>query len=564
MKQEIIARIRCAVKFFREYGLFCFIQHVFFVVRHEEEKDYYWWSKKHRSNKKDLKKQKESRFLLEPTFSIIVSVRCADKQKRQKLIRSLRKQTYNKWEICLADGGENIAENINQALELAIGEYIVFIREEDILEINTLYECVRAINQCPDVDFLYTDEDEMSIDGKQYFHPHFKSDYNLDLLRSKNYVGHFFVLKKKIQEQVGRFCEELYYEYEYDYILRCMEVSKNIWHIPKVLYHKRISDKKEIVSDEKIKVIKKHMERCQVVTSVNMRKTSGICKVNYLFKTEPFISIIIPNRNHIDDLKRCIDSVYEISEYSNFEIIIVENGSDEKRTFMYYKDIVDQHKNVRIVTWRGIEEFNYSALNNFGVINARGKYLLFLNNDTRIINKNCLSEMVSHVIREEVGAVGAKLYYPDGTIQHAGVILGLGGIAGHAFCGEKHDAYGYFSRIQCTQNLTAVTAACMMMPRVLFDEIGGFDENLKVAFNDVDLCMKIRKKGKWIVYTPYAELYHYESKSRGIEDTEEKVTRFRGEVSYFAKKWKKELEAGDPYYNPNLTLRKNDFSLKIL
>lgn len=596
MKQKIILKMRWIKKFIRGYGVLCLIRYLLYAVLHVKKDDYYWLRKKH-------EKRQKVEFQIRPTFSILIPLYTKEQKKVEKLIQSIQQQTYKKWEICLSYGDEfrkaeksflskNIkkdrrikvitspsplssTENINQALKAARGEYIALVEIDGLLDNNAFYECVKIINQYPKLDILYTDEDRFCADRKQFFHPHFKSDYNLDLLRSMNYIGYLFLVKKEIQEEAGVFREELYYEYEYDFILRCVEKSENIYHIPKVLYHKRVKKKngegtaiatvmKERIADEKARVVRMHLERCNIKGSVCTQDDLGICKVNYPLEKELFISIIIPNRDHVDDLERCIKSLYEVSGYSNFEVIIVENGSNEKKIFMYYKSLKERHNNINIVNWNKSKEFNYSALNNFGVSHAKGEYLLFLNNDTEFIGKGCMLEMVSHAVRKEVGAVGARLYYPDGTIQHAGVILGLGGIAGHAFSGESHNAKGYFSRIQCTQDLSAVTAACMMVSRNLFEEVGGFDEKLKVAFNDIDLCMKIRMKGRLIVYTPYAELYHYESKSRGIEDTKEKIERFHGEVHYFEKKWKDELEKGDPYYNPNLTLEKNNFSLRIV
>ncbi len=588
----MIAKVRWILKFIRKNGIWCYILHVLFVLFHVEEKEYTWWRKKQRPKRGELKKQGKADFNNEPTISILVPLQCADLKNVKKMIESVQNQTYRKWELCLSEGSGSkkavdgllsryikkdnrikliiskkplsVPENINRALKIATGDFLTLIEAEDLLERHTLFECVKIINQYPKVDILYTDEDKVSKDGKVYFSPHFKSDYNLDLLRSMNYIGRLFIVKGGIQKQVGLFNEGLSGEYEYDFILRCIEKSEHIWHIPKVLYHKRDSQKSIEGSNESARVVKMHLERCQQNCSVNLLDDVKVCKVKYFYTEEPLVSVIIPNKDHVIDLKRCIHSLYEVSEYSNIEIIIIENGSIEKKTFSYYTSLTERYDNIKIITWNESKEFNYSALNNYGVKSAKGEYLLFLNNDTRIINKGCISEMVSHAVRKEVGAVGAKLYYPDGTIQHAGVIVGMGGIAGHAFCGEAHHATGYFSRIQCTQNCSAVTAACMMMPKALFDEVGGFDEKLKVAFNDVDLCMKIRKKGKLIVYTPYAELYHYESKSRGGEDTEEKLLRFYREVHYFEKKWEQELKAGDPYYNMNLTLDKNDFSLRIV
>jgi GT2 family glycosyltransferase len=596
----MINKMRWVFKFIRKNGILCLVQHIFFVIIHAEEKDYNWWRKKHTLTKRVLKKQNMLSFQIQPVISILLPLRCAEKKYIKKMIKSIQLQTYFNWELCISDGsGSNNsekyifsyvakndnrvklvtserelsdAENLNSALKIATGDYIALSGEGDLLENNALYECIKIINQYPKTDIIYTDEDIIDKEGKKFFCPHFKSDFNLDLLRSMNYIDHLFVVKKDIQQQVGMFSEYFYREYEYDFILKCIEKSKNIYHIPKVLYHKRNIKKKvpkssineHILADEKVEVVKLHLERSQVAGKVSFVDGYNLCKVEYTLKAPPLISILIPNRDHIKDLERCVLSLYEVSEYTNFEIIIIENGSVDKKTFNYYKSLTEKYENVKIIIWKGNKEFNYSALNNFGVKYAIGEYLLFLNNDTEIINKNCISEMISNAVREEVGAVGAKLLYPDGSIQHAGVILGLGGIAGHAFREYRHNAKGYFSRIFCKQNYSAVTAACLLMSKELFNEIGGFDENLKVAFNDVDLCMKIRSLGKLIVYTPYAELYHFESKSRGKEDTEEKQSRFHGEVEYFKAKWKKELEMGDPYYNPNLSLEKNDFSIRVV
>ena len=286
----------------------------------------------------------------------------------------------------------------------------------------------------------------------------------------------------------------------------------------------------------------------------------GLYKTEHIIDAKPMISIIIPNKDHIDDLEKCINSIERKSHYENYEYIIIENNSEEEKTFEYYQKVEAENSKVHVVYWK--DEFNYSAINNFGVKYAKGDYLLFLNNDTEIINDNCLEELVGYCMHEGVGAVGARLYYSDNTIQHAGVIVGFGGIAGHAFLGLDRSANGYFSRIICAQDLSAVTAACMMVKKEVFEEIGGFDTDLKVAFNDVDLCMKIRTAGYRIVYNPYAELYHYESKSRGLEDTPEKVERFNGEIATFAQKWPEILKHGDPYYNPNLSMERGDFGLK--
>ena len=592
----MISKVRWVLKFVRKNGVFSFIQHYLNVKCHTEEKDYNWWRKRCSLRERRLEIRDITRFKEKPLISLLVFLDYNEINNVKKLIKIIQSQTYENWELYLIDRNErretkdsilsekmkmdkriklfeidshlSVVGSINCALRNVTGEFVSLINCTDLIETNTLYEFVKAINRCPEIDFLYSDEDMISEDGKKYFFPHFKSDYNIDLLRSVNYIGHMFLVRRRLQNKAGMLCEDLYKEYEYDFILRCVEKCEIVEHIPQILYHKRVINSTvnnlKNSDDEKLKVISMHLNRCGLKGYVNTVANSEICRIRYLVENQPLISIIIPNMDHIEDLKRCIKSLFEISEYYNFEIIIVENRSVEKKTFAYYKDLLNRYKNVKILVWSKNDVFNYSALNNFGVKCSRGKYILFLNNDTEIINKDCISEMVSHIVRKEVGGVGARLYYPDGSIQHAGVILGLGGIAGHAFRGEEHYSKGYFSRIQCTQNYSAVTAACMMVSKELFEKVGGFDEKLKVAFNDIDLCMKIRKQGKLIVYTPYAELYHYESKSRGLEDTEEKIQRFRGEVQYFEKKWKKELETGDPYYNPNLTLEKSDFSLRFV
>lgn len=600
MKKIIIKKLRNMVKYYRENGPVRFVRHLFVKLLGLEEMSYKRWRRKHRLTKKIQKQQREEKFKVEPVFSILVPLYCTPEKYLQELIESVRNQTYSHWELCFSDGSGmgkmdhalldqyrkvdpriklitsedalQISENTNRAMDLATGDFLVFADHDDLLAEDALYECVKEINQHPDIDIIYTDEDKITMDGKTYFQPHFKSDFNIDLLRSMNYICHLFVVRREIQEKVGNLRAEYNGAQDYDFVLRCVEQSQKIIHIPKILYHWRAhKDSTSENPESKLyafeagkRAVQAHLERCGIKGTVEMGEYLGLYRVKYETEEEAEVSILIPNKDHVRDLHRCIRSLFEISNYQNIEVLIIENNSADSKTFEYYERIQKKHASVKVITWKGSGEFNYSALNNFGEKYATGKYLLFLNNDTEILEKNSIREMVSYVSRKDVGAVGARLYYPDGTIQHAGVILGLGGIAGHAFREASHNANGYFSRILCAQDYSAVTAACMMMEKELFEEIGGFDERLGVAFNDIDLCMKIRKRKKLIVYTPFAELYHYESKSRGQENTKEKVNRFNGEVAYFAEKWKKELEAGDPYYNPNLTLEKHDFSLQIV
>lgn len=588
------------LEYYRQNGFKRWVRHVISKLLHIEEMSYNRWRKANRLTRKEIERQKEKKFAENPKISILVPLYCTPSTYLKDLIGSVQQQTYGNWELCLSDGSGHgkmkhdyieacmredkriklvesdvplsISENTNLALEIATGDFIAFIDHDDMLAENALYECVDVINNYPETEIIYTDEDKVSMNGKKFFQPHFKSDFNLDLLRSMNYICHFFVVKRNIQERVGLLRKSYNGAQDYDFILRCIEQSLHIYHIPKILYHWRAHhhstaenpESKKYAFEAGKRAIESHLKRCNEKATVCMTEYYGLYRVKYMLEEEPLVSILIPNKDHKEDLQRCIHSLYEVSNYSNFEVIIIENGSVENATFEYYNYLSATFENIRIVTWNNERGFNFSALNNYGAGDARGKYLLFLNNDTEILGENAISEMVSHMNREEVGAVGARLYYPDGTVQHAGVIVGLGGIAGHAFREAAHCDEGYFFRSICVQDYSAVTAACMMMPRILFEEIGGFDEELKVAFNDIDLCMRIRSKGKLIVYTPYAELYHYESKSRGLENTKEKVKRFNSEVELFAKKWQRELKAGDPYYNINLTLEKHDFSLKVL
>ena len=307
------------------------------------------------------------------------------------------------------------------------------------------------------------------------------------------------------------------------------------------------------------KAIEQHLKRCGVTAEVSKTENLGFYRVKYQQEGSPLVSILIPNKDQKDTLDQCLKSIEARTDYENYEIIIIENNSTEQETFEYYKQI--KNPKIRVIEWK--DEFNYSAINNFGVRHAKGEYLLFLNNDIEVINSDWLGEMLSNCQREEVGAVGAKLYYPDNTVQHAGVIVGIGGVAGSVFVGLKRGYTGYMHRASIQQNLSAVTAACMMVKKSVFEEVGGFEEELKVAFNDIDFCLKIREQGHLIVYDPYVELYHYESKTRGAEDTTEKIRRFQSEIEYMRSHWSSILKNGDPAYNPNLSLKKWDYSLRV-
>ena len=541
-------------------------------------------------------KEENAQFPKDIKFSVLVPLYNTPESFLKAMIESVQAQTYKNWEFCLADGSDSehsfvgeickkyadgdkrikyekleknlgISENTNACIRMATGEYIALFDHDDLLHPSALYEVMRAICE-HGADFIYTDENTFSEEPRDAYNPHFKPDFSPDTLRSYNYICHLSVFSRELLDSVGYFRSEYDGSQDYDLILRLTEKAKKVFHIRKILYYWR-AHKNSVAQDVGAKpytvtaakkALAAHLERCGLKGEVLDSSVPTTYHIKYEIDGNPLISVIIPNKDHTDDLDICLKSLYEKSLYKNFEVIIVENNSTEKETFEYYETLTQKHGNIKIVKWEG--NFNYSAINNFGVNYAKGEYILLLNNDVEIINGSCLEEMLMFAQRKDVGAVGAKLYYSDDTVQHAGVILGLGGTAGHAHkhFGRSHP--GYMARASIAQNLTACTAACLMMRRDVFDEVGGLDESFEVAFNDVDLCMKIRKKGYLVVFTPYAELYHYESKSRGNDSTPEKLERFRGEIDRFKEKWQKQLDDGDPYYNPNLTLTRDDFSLK--
>ena len=540
--------------------------------------------------------EENAQFPKDIKFSVLVPLYNTPESFLKAMIESVQAQTYKNWELCLADGSDRehsfvgeickkyadgdkrikyekleknlgISENSNACIRMATGEYIALFDHDDLLHPSALYEVMRAICE-HGADFIYTDENTFSEEPRDAYNPHFKPDFSPDTLRSYNYICHLSVFSMELLDSVGYFRSEYDGSQDYDLILRLTEKAKKVFHIRKILYYWR-AHKNSVAQDVAAKpytgtaakkALAAHLERCGLKGEVLDSSVPTTYHIKYEIDGNPLISVIIPNKDHTDDLDICLKSLYEKSLYKNFEVIIVENNSTEKETFEYYEALTQKHGNIKIVTWKG--NFNYSAINNFGVNYAKGEYILLLNNDVEIVNGSCLEEMLMFAQRKDVGAVGAKLYYSDDTVQHAGVILGLGGTAGHAHkhFGRSHP--GYMARASIAQNLTACTAACLMMRRDVFDEVGGLDESFEVAFNDVDLCMKIRKKGYLVVFTPYAELYHYESKSRGNDSTPEKLERFRGEIDRFKEKWQKQLDDGDPYYNPNLTLTRDDFSLK--
>ncbi|MBO4693388.1 MAG: glycosyltransferase family 2 protein [Clostridia bacterium] len=552
------------------------------------------WMSNNDPSSAELEKQRRERFVINPKISILVPVYNTPINFFEELIISIVNQTYKNWELCLEDGspeangeiakickkdkrikynytGNNlgIAGNTNEALKRATGDYIALLDHDDFLPPNCLYEIVKAINDDPDVEFIYTDEDKFTTLDKPRFDPHFKPDFAIDTLRAVNYICHFSVFRRDIMEKLGG--ERMEYDgaQDYDLIIRMAEIAHNIKHIPKILYHWRVHDNSTSKADSEakpyafeagIKVLQDHLKRIGIDGTVSHGATLGTYRIDYKVVGSPKVTILIPNYNEADTLKVCVDSILKLTTYKNYEIAIIENNSTENSIFDYYDEL---EKNDRIKVLRYPDNgFNYSRIINFGIKNTDGEYIVQLNNDTELLTPDWLEKMVGMCQREDVGCVGVKLYYPDNTIQHAGVILGMGGIAGHLFKGLDRNQHGYFSRDSHIQNMTVVTAACMMSKRSVYEQVGFMDEKLAVAFNDVDFCMKVISSGKLIIYNPFVEFIHYESKSRGFEDTPEKVKRFNGEISFFQKRWKSELKSGDKYYNMNFRLDNDQYAIK--
>lgn len=651
----------------------------------QEDFDYNEWFEKTRTTDEELAHQREEFAKLSegrPLFSIVIPAFKTPEKFLRRMLKSIEEQTYGNFQVYVADATPydglvwmkedgkkpkevlqefakkdprfhfsvleknlGISDNTNAAIELALQaapfsapHFIVLADHDDELAPEALWECARVVREHPAAKVIYTDEDKIDFEDAYRFEPHFKTDYNPDLLRSVNYVCHLFVMEEGLLRSIAEKDEAGNVVYErkqydgaqdYDLILRAAEkaqeiekeeiaqhglskedqkllsearfTSSNIFHIQKALYHWRSHqmstaanpEAKLYAFDAGARAIYDHCVRIGLpVEKVEKGITYGFYHVKYRTE-EPLISVIIPNKDHTKDLDKAIRSLIK-GNYKNLEFIVVENNSEEDETWQYYDAIQKEfpapaaweaddakasgvtttaadmkacsleHPVVRVVKWVSDQGFNYSAINNFGVQYAHGDYLLFMNNDIELIEPDSLYEMLSYVQREDVGICGARLLYPDEVIQHAGVVVGFGGIAGAAFVGIHDKELTYMHRAKCIQDYSAVTAACMLSKRSVFDAVGGFTEELAVAFNDVDFCMKVRALGKLVVYNPYAKFYHYESKSRGMEDTPEKVQRFNGEIVKFAKRWPEIIREGDPYYNPALTFMKSNFVLKDL
>lgn len=573
----------------------------FWIRLHErfepEEVPYGPWYEAYKPTEEILENQRKKTFSYAPLISIAVPAYKTPALFLRQMIDSLEAQTYSNWELCIVNASPEeaemqqilqeycekdarvrvknleknlgIAENTNEAIRMAAGEFTGLLDHDDLLAPNALYEIVSLLNKKKNTDVIYTDEDKVTMELDEHFQPHLKPDFNLDLLRSNNYICHFFVTRTEIIKKVGGFRKEFDGAQDYDFIFRCVEAAEHVEHVPEILYHWRTHKastadnpaSKMYAFDAGKRAIEAHLQRMGVQGEVSHTPDLGFYRVKYPVTETPMVSIIIPNKDEKETLEACLKSIEEKTEYENYEILIVENNSVTEEIFQYYKKL-SENPRIRLLRWK--KEFNYSAINNYAAKHAHGEYLLFLNNDVTVITKGWLTEMLGTCQRKEVGAVGVKLIYPDDTIQHAGCVVGMGGIAGSMFVDMPANRTGYLHKASIMQDLSAVTAACMMMKKQAFVEAGGFTEELAVAFNDIDLCLKTKEAGYLIVYNPYVQLYHMESKSRGAEDTEEKARRFQKEIEYMRCHWMEILKNGDPCYNKNLSLTKWNYSLKPL
>lgn len=468
------------------------------------------------------------------------------------------------------DDNEGISKNTNEAIKMATGDFIAFMDHDDCLPPFALYEIIKTINENPEVEFIYTDEDKID-EGQNRFEPHFKPDFSYQTLECHNYITHLVVVKRSLIEKIGLLDSRFDGAQDFDFVLRAVENTQNIVHISKVLYHWRahknstakIADAKNYAYEAGKSVIEEHLKRIGKKGVVeNPGEVPGIYKIKFAVENNPKVSILIPNKDSIKLLKNCLKSILKQTTYENYEILIIENNSEKKQTFEYYKKI-EKNPKIKVLVYPE-KGFNYSKIINFGVKKADGDYILQLNNDTKLLTPDWLELMIGYAQNKEIGAVGSRLYYPDKSIQHSGIAYGIAGIAGNLLVGLPFGKHGYFGREALTSNVSAVTGACLFSRREIYEEVGFMDEDLfKVAFNDVDFCLKILEKGYNVVYNPYVELIHYESKTRGYEDTPEKKNRFEKEKKAFQEKWKDLLEKNpDPYYNINLSRKDGNYKIK--
>ena len=552
-----------------------------------EYADYDTWLRIMRVSRQELFEQRKTKFSYAPKFSVVVPLYHTPAKFLKDLVRSMMYQSYANWELCLVNASpedvhltsllENwamrdkrirvirleknlgIAQNTNAGIAASTGEFIAFLDHDDFLEPDALFCYADALNKDKTIDVFYSDEDKTDEYAAHYFYPHFKSDFNIDLLHANNYMCHFLAVRKSLVDTVGGLNEKFDGAQDYDFVLRLTENTKKIYHCPRILYHWRCSNQSTAANQgNKMYAIhagkaalNAHYKRIGWNARAQEGAVDGWYQTKFTLKEEPLVSILIPNKDHTDDLDVCLNSFFERADYQNYEFIIIENNSVLPETFAYYEKIEKEHDNVKVVYWEA--GFNYSAINNCGFKFAKGDYIMLLNNDVELITPDIFQSMLGFCMRPEVGIVGAKLLYNDHTVQHAGVLVGAGGLADHVFKGIHEDDPGYMGRAISSQDVSAVTAACLLVKRSVYEEVGGLEDEFQVAFNDVDFCLKVRKAGYLIVYDADVKLFHYESKSRGMEDTTERFIRFGNEMMLLNSKWDILSTFVDPYYNPNFS-----------
>jgi GT2 family glycosyltransferase len=530
-----------------------------------------------------------------PSISVILATYDTSEHFLRAAIDSVRAQVYPDWELCIADDASreprvrrvleeyaeldprikvtfrrengHISRATNSALELATGEFIGLLDHDDELSRDALFECALVANRVPDVDMIYSDEDKIDESGQRR-DPFFKPEWNPDTFLSRMYTCHFGIYRRALVLAVGGMRPDFDGSQDYDLVLRLTERTNRIHHIPKVLYHWRVhagstassSDVKPYAAIAAERAIGEAIARRGEPGSVKMRADApGTYIVRYQIREPKKVSVIVPTRDHGEDVERCLRSIFSKTTYRDFEIVIVDNGSTDKASLRIFEKWKKAERRVKVLRYD--VPFNFSRINNYAVEHSDGHYVLLLNNDTEVITADWMEAMVEQAQRPSIGAVGALLLYPDGTVQHAGVVLGVGGIAGHSHKHFPGDAHGYFSTLSAINNYSAITAACLMVRRSVFEQVGGLNEELAVAFNDIDFCLKVREAGYRNVYLPHVKLYHFESKSRGYEETAEQKLRFENEVTLMRERWNPRASR-DGCYSPNLTLEHENFGIR--
>lgn len=526
-------------------------------------------------------------FTYKPLISFILPVYNVDIEYLTQCISSILNQTYSKLELCIVDDAStnieikklilkyndmdnrikykfrenngHISRTSNDALQLATGEFVILIDHDDTIELDACFEIVKLLNKKPDTDFIYTDEDKIGLDGI-YENPHFKPDFSLDTLLSLNYISHLACIRRSIIDEIGGFRIGFEGSQDYDLYLRIIEKTSKIYHIPQVLYHWRMTKNstaftgsaKNYAYEAGFLALSDYLKRNNINGHVIRDYQVNYYRINYHVNKSPLISIIIPTKDNSQLLEQCINSIYEKSIYSNFEIIVINNRSEEKNTFDLLENLKDIYSNFNYYDYD--DDFNFSKICNYGVNKSNGEYVLLLNNDIKIISENWLNQMVGYASNKHIGAVGAKLFYEDSSIQHCGIVLGIGGVASHVFLNADKLDMGLYGRLRVPYNYSAVTGACLLVKKEKYYEVNGFTDELGVAYNDVDFCLKLQKIGYVNVVLPFVELYHFESKSRGYDTTLVKYKRFLKETKYMYKNWRFEIE-NDPFYNRNFSLK---------